>query len=249
MNTDKINHFLPHTQLQDLLDALQQAGFSCVGPQVRDGTIVYDILSSAKQLPWGIRAHQSPGEYRLETLNEHKAFSWANGPQAIKPILFKPSETVWRVARNSDGKLEFNAHAANEEPVAIMGARACDLAAMAIQDKVFLSEDKTDVRYQNRRESLFIVAVNCTYSSSNCFCVSAGTGPNISQPFDILMTELDDGFVVKSGSERGQTLLATLKLQHASNLQCNNSIQDVEKAAQMQTWIINVNYVIYYLQT
>ena len=235
MNTDKINHFLPHTQLQDLLDALQQAGFSCVGPQVRDGTIVYDILSSAKQLPWGIRAHQSPGEYRLETLNEHKAFSWANGPQAIKPILFKPSETVWRVARNSDGKLEFNAHAANEEPVAIMGARACDLAAMAIQDKVFLSEDKTDVRYQNRRESLFIVAVNCTYSSSNCFCVSAGTGPNISQPFDILMTELDDGFVVKSGSERGQTLLATLKLQHASNLQCNNSIQDVEKAAQMQT--------------
>lgn len=235
MDTDKLNHFLPHAQLQDLFDALQQAGFSCVGPQVRDGAIVYDVLTNAKQLPWGIRAHQSPGEYLLETLDDNKAFSWANGPQAIKPILFKPSETVWRVARNSAGKLEFNAHAANETPVAIIGARACDLAAMAIQDKVFLAEDKTDVRYRSRRESLFVVAVNCTYSSSNCFCVSAGTGPNISQPFDILMTELDDGFVIKGGSERGQTLLATLNLQLASNPQCNDAIQEVNHAAEMQT--------------
>lgn len=223
--------FLPHTHLQTLLDALHQAGFSCVGPQVRDGTIIYDGLTHADQLPWGIRAHQAPGEYRLEKLEQHQAFSWANGPQAIKPILFKPRETVWRVERNRAGKLEFNPCNATETPVAIIGARACDLAAMIIQDQVFIN----DAPYQSRRQSLFVVAVNCTYSSNNCFCVSAGTGPNITQPFDILMTELNDGFVIKSGSERGQRLLASLNLQTASKPQCTQAIQDVEHAAQMQT--------------
>lgn len=235
MDIDKTKQFLPHKQLQDLIGALQHAGFSCVGPQVRDGAIVYDVLTHATQLPWGIRAHQSPGDYRLEMLDDKKAFSWANGPQAIKPILFKPSETVWRVARNNAGKLEFNAHPAHETPVAIIGARACDLAAMAIQDRVFLDNDKTDIRYQHRRDSLFVLAVNCTYSSKNCFCVSAGTGPNISQPFDLLMTELEDGFVINAGSERGQSLLLPLNLKPASPHQCKDATQQVQEAADMQT--------------
>jgi sulfhydrogenase subunit beta (sulfur reductase) len=230
-----MDYFLPHAHLQELICALQQAGFACVGPQVRDGAIVYDRLTHAEQLPWGIRDHQAPGEYRLETLTEKKAFSWANGPQAIKPILFKPSETVWRVERNRDGKLEFNAHIAMEQPVAIIGARACDLAAMTIQDQVFLAKEQPDVGYQQRRESLFVVAVNCTYASTNCFCVSAGTGPNISHSFDMLMTELDGGFVIKSGSERGQALLTSLNLQQATLRQCHKAVEGVEHAAQMQT--------------
>ena len=224
------NHFLPHTQLQALIDTLLAAGFSCVGPQVRDGAIIYDVLTQATLLPWGIRAHQAPGEYRLEKIDNKQAFSWANGPQAIKPILFKPSETVWKVARNSAGKLEFNPTAATETPVAIIGARACDLA-----DKVFLAKDKTDVRYKQRREALFVVAVNCTYSSNNCFCVSAGTGPNITQPFDLLMTELDNGFVIKSGSERGHAILVSLTLNLAANQQIEDAIQAVNNAAMMQT--------------
>lgn len=238
---DQSNYFLPHTQLQALIDTLLAAGFSCIGPQVRDGAIIYDVLTQAALLPWGIRAHQAPGEYRLEVLDKKQAFSWANGPQAIKPILFKPSETVWKVARNSEGKLEFNPTAATETPVAIIGARACDLAAMTIQDKVFLAKDKTDVRYKQRRESLFVVAVNCTYSSSNCFCVSAGTGPNITQPFDLLMTELDGGFVIKSGSERGSAILATLNLNLAANHQNEDAIQAVDLAAKMQTKRIPLN--------
>ena len=232
---DQNNHFLPHTQLQVLIDTLLAAEFSCVGPQVRDGAIIYDVLTQADQLPWGIRDHQAPGEYRLEILDKKQAFSWANGPQAIKPILFKPSETVWKVARNSAGKLEFIPTAATETPVAIIGARACDLAAMAIQDKVFLANDKTDVRYKQRRDSLFVVAVNCTYSSNNCFCVSAGTGPNITQPFDLLMTELDGGFIIKSGSERGHVILSVLSLQLATNHQINDAVEAVDFAASTQT--------------
>lgn len=231
-----MNHyFLPHVKLQVLIDSLLQAGFSCVGPQVRDGAIVYDLLTDMNELPWGLRDHQSPGEYRLEALEEHKAFSWANGPQAIKPLLFKPIETVWRVARNSLGKLEFIPHQDEGPPIAIFGARACDLAAMAVQDKVFITSGSIDTRYRSRRESLFIVAVNCTYASSNCFCVSAGTGPDVRQPYDILMTELDGGFVVQGGSDRAWALLDKLDLSVAKDSQHEEAGQAVLDAGRMQT--------------
>lgn len=234
MDNDR-SYFLPQEKLQELIDALQRLGFSCVGPQVRDGAIVYDKLTEANQLPWHIRAHQAPGEYRLEHLPVRRAFSWANGPQAIKPLLFKPSETVWRVERSSTGKLEFKPCIANELPIAIIGARSCDLVAMAIQDKVFLSQPHQDDRYRRRRESLFIIAVNCGYSSDNCFCVSAGTGPNVRSPFDILMTELDLGFVIKGGSERGHHLISGLNLSLAAVQQCKDAEQEIANADAMQT--------------
>lgn len=232
---------MPHLKLQNLLSALHNAGYSCVGPQVRDGAIVYDLLADVNQLPWGIRDHQTPGGYELEQLNVQKAFAFANGPQAIKPLLFKPQETVWKVTRDGDGKLIFKPHQSDERPIAIIGARACDIAAMKIQDKVFIESSHPDPRYLKRRQQLFIIAVNCSYSSNNCFCVSAGTGPEVQHSFDILLTEIDDGFKVESGSEGGQTIIDTLTLAEAKTNQCNKADQQVKEAAAMQTKRIPLN--------
>lgn len=228
-------YFLPYSILQYLINALQNTGYDCFGPQVRDGAIVYDNLQNANQLPWGIRDVQRPGEYRLEKTDRREAFGFSNGPQAIKPLLFKPRETVWKVIRNEKGKLEFQSISVSEKPVAVIGARSCDLVAMEIQDKVFLEQGHTDIRYQQRRNNLFIVAVNCTYSSDNCFCVSAGTGPDIRNPYDILMTEIDEGFVVESGSDKGHNILQQIKLIKATEQQITHASQRVTDAANMQT--------------
>ncbi|KGP63351.1 cytochrome C [Legionella norrlandica] len=232
--SEKRSYFLPHETLQNLIDSLQNAGFSCVGPQVRDGAIVYDLLTKVEQLPWGIRDHQSPGEYRLERIPERKAFAFANGPQGIKPLLFKPQETVWRVERNEEGKLCFVPHQPDEPPIAIIGSRSCDLVAMSIQDKVFVESKNPDPRYKKRREQLFIVAVNCTYASENCFCVSAGTGPEVRSPFDILMTEIEGGFVVETGSERGKGIINQLHLESATKTQCVDAGNNAQQAASLQ---------------
>lgn len=239
-----MNHliqFLPHENLQNLIQALQNAGYRCVGPQVRDGAIIFDTLTNAAQLPWGIRDHQAPGAYHLESIPEQEAFAWANGPQAIKPLLFKAQETVWKVTRNLEGKLEFLPHHPEEAPVAIFGARACDLAGMVIQDKVFINGEYVDTRYKQRRESLFVIAVNCTYSSNNCFCVSAGTGPQVTHSYDLLMTELPNGFTIQTGTERGQNILDNLNLSAAQDQQCLQAQQRAKKAADMQTKRIPLN--------
>lgn len=234
-------YFLPHTQLQMLIDTLQKSGFSCVGPQVRDGAIVYDEINNVDQLPWGIRDYQSPGEYRLENISENKAFAFSNGAQAIKPILFKPQEIVWKVMRDNNGKLTFQPGNAFEKPVAIIGARACDIAGMTVQDKVFLDPKNTDSRYQSRREQLFVVAVNCIYASNNCFCVSAGTGPKVKNNFDIAMTEIDDGFIVEIGTHRGFDIINQLQLISSHLMQEKTAQENEEKAAVTQTKKIPLN--------
>ncbi|MHB0873566.1 MAG: sulfite reductase subunit A, partial [Acidithiobacillus ferrooxidans] len=80
--------FLPRPCLQHLLTALTAAGYRCLGPKVRDGAIVYEALGSADDLPRGVHDHQQPGAYRLHRDESPRCFSWANGPQALKPLLF-----------------------------------------------------------------------------------------------------------------------------------------------------------------
>jgi sulfhydrogenase subunit beta (sulfur reductase) len=230
---NSMHYYLPHGKLQQLIAALNKY-YICFGPTVRDDAIVYDPLTHVDQLPWGIQETQSPGRYQLKKILAQKAFAWANGPSAIKPLLFKPYETLWYV-KKSDGKLYFEPANPNELPIAIFGARPCDLAAMAIQDKIFMQGDYVDIRYKKRRENLFVVAVNCTYSAGNCFCVSAGGSTKATEHFDIVMTELDDGFVVAPGTKRGQKILKTLALKEATDEQQDIASKLVDHAAHMQT--------------
>lgn len=227
--------FLPHERFQDLLDVLKQAGYQCVGPQVKDGAIVFDVLEYSDQLPWGLRDKQTPGDYQLEKIEKNEAFAWSNGPQAIKPVLFKPKETVFRVERDVKGKLVFSPYEANEQPIAIIGVRACDIAGMEVQDRVFVTNKYADVRYRKRRKALFVIAVNCSYSSQNCFCVSAGTGPEVKSNYDIAMTELEKGFVVRAGSARGTLMLDSLYLTAATANDCDSANERSEQARRLQT--------------
>lgn len=227
--------FLFHDQLQQLINILRDNGYSCIGPQVKDNAIIYDDLTHARQLPWGVRDHQRPGEYLLEQTNENQAFSWANGPQGLKPLLFKASETVWTVKKNATGHLEFIPEKLPQKPLAVFGVRACDIAGMLVQDKILINDKYVDTRYQQRRESLFIIAVNCTYSSNNCFCVSAGTGPEVKESYDLLMTELDNGFTISAGTARGEQILKNLPLTEASPQQQNESIHRVQQNAASQS--------------
>ena len=58
--------------------------------------------------PGGIHDRQAPGRYRIEESAGPRCFSWVNGPQALKPLLFAPREVLWRAERQAGGGLDFN---------------------------------------------------------------------------------------------------------------------------------------------
>lgn len=211
--------FLPRDRLQALLDVLHDDGYRCIGPQVRDSAIVYDTVTSANQFPRGVRDTQAPGCYSLTEFDSTRVFAWANGPQALKPLTFAPRETLWKAERDNQGVLRFSEMRPAPQPLALIGVRACDLAALRIQDKVFLEGSRQDPYFQARRQSLLLIAVNCSHPAQTCFCASTGDGPRATHSFDLALTELDDGFTVELGTPRGRDIAKQLHLDAATDAQ------------------------------
>ncbi len=198
--------------LQKLLEVLNAQGYRVIGPTVRDGAVIYDEVQSDHEFPVGWTDSQSAGTYRLEKSDSKALFAYTASPQSWKRFLHPPALTLWE-AHRSNGTFQITAEDASPR-YAFVGVRACELQAIAIQDKVFLYSEFMDPHYKARRENTFIVAVNCGRAGGTCFCVSMNTGPKASSGFDLALTEiLEDErhyFVVEIGSEAGAEIMREL---------------------------------------
>lgn len=227
--------FLPANQLQSLLDGLIQSGYQCIGPQVQDNAIIYQTLATVSQLPKGVTQSQTPGHYQLQKSDSDHYFAWANGPQALKPFIFSPEETLWKSTVRESGGFEYSQILPETEKLAFIGVRACDIAALYIQDKHFLQEQNKDAYYAARRQDNFIVAVNCTHPAETCFCASTGDGPEVDYGYDLALTEIDDGFLIHAHSPTGSKLLEALDLKEADSKQIKQAAELIEQAARQQS--------------
>jgi ferredoxin len=117
----------------------------------------------------------------------------------------------------------------------VIGVRACDLAALKLQDQHFLKGFFNDTHYAIRREQLLVIAVNCTHPAATCFCASTGDGPEVTEGYDVLLDELDSGFVVQIGSEAGHALLSGIELKPVAQKQLDESKQAVLAARDNQS--------------
>jgi ferredoxin len=120
------------------------------------------------------------------------------------------------------------------ERIAVLGVRACDLAALALLDQHFMQPPHADPRYSTRRAGLLLIAVNCSHPAATCFCASTGDGPHASRGFDVALTELDDGFVAHAGSAEGALLLGKLSTTPATEAQRDAERTQAERSAHAQ---------------
>jgi sulfhydrogenase subunit beta (sulfur reductase) len=207
--------------LEQLLQALVSRGYEVVGPTLREGAIVYDHLTSTEDLPAGWTDEQSGGTYRLQRRQDQSLFGYAVGPHSWKKFLFPPLQRLWQAARNGKGLRILPAEEPATPNYAFFGVRACELSAIAIQDKVYLEGQFVDPGYKARSENLFVVAVNCAQAGGTCFCASMNTGPKAASGFDLALTELlQNGrhcFLVEVGSLLGAEVLAAVPHQPATD--------------------------------
>ena len=229
----EVRGILPSADFQRLLDALHARGYRIAGPTVRDGAVVWETIRQVSELPIGWRDHQEPGRYRLEQTGSHQIFGVVHGPQSLKPFAFTPREPLLQIERTQGG---FAAHPTlpQTKKVAVVGARACDLAGLAIQDRIFLTGTYQDTYYAARRDGLFVIAVNCTRALPTCFCASMDTGPRAKTGFDLALTEVDDQLVVEAGSEAGSELLSALALSPAPHNVIDEAAARVDACARSQ---------------
>ncbi|MFA7617733.1 MAG: 4Fe-4S dicluster domain-containing protein [Thiohalomonadaceae bacterium] len=225
---------LPRTQFDSLIQALSQAGYRVFGPTPRAGAVVFDEITSADELPRGYKSEQVPGRYRLAHNGDARLFDFVHGHESLKRFTFAAAEPLWTI--HHDGQVRFDANLPDGRPTAVIGARACDIAGMRVQDRTFLKgryASYTDPYFARRRQDLFIVAVNCSTCASTCFCSSQGTGPRVKEAFDIALTELSDHFLLETGSEAGERIAGQLPLAPADpshHAQAANQIEHVAKS-------------------
>lgn len=202
-------------QLAKLIDALVRRGHEVIGPRLRDGAIVYDTIESLQDLPAGWTDEQEPGRYRLKHREDDALFGYAVGPQSWKNYLHPADVRLWSAERQGETFRILNNEAKPQRPHAFLGARACELAAIAVQDRVLLGDKYRDPIYDQHRRGALIIAVQCTQAASTCFCASMGTGPQVSNGFDLVLTELlgPEGhrFLVAAGSDLGAEILTELE--------------------------------------
>ncbi len=222
-------------QLQKLIERLSCKGYETIGPIVRDGAIVYERIESAAQLPAGWTDEQERGCYRLKRREDQALFGYAAGPQSWKRYLHPAEVRLWSAERRGGTFQILNNEMRPKHRYALLGVRACDLAAIKLQDRVLIGDKYRDAIYEGLRQDVFIVAVQCTRSAATCFCASMGTGPRAQSGFDLALTELigpgGHRFVVQTGSNRGVEVLADLQTGPAADADLREAEAAVERAS------------------
>ncbi len=199
-----------------LLAAIRDAGYRIVGPTVRDQAIVYGDIRDESDLPIGWTERQEAGTYRLVRREDGALFGYAVGPQSWKKYLFPARERLFTLHREGSS-FRVAPEPDDGPPLAFLGVRACELAAIAIQDRTFaLAHDPS---YAARRARVLRIAVQCGVAGGTCFCVSMGTGPAVTGGYDLALTELLDApghrFLVRVGSPEGARIVAKVPAEPA----------------------------------
>jgi len=195
-----------------LIDNLKNAGYETIGPRVQSAAVVYAPISGLADLPKGLTGEQEAGQYRLKPSGNERYFDYTPGAQSWKQFLFPPRSDLFQLMKaNGNWREELLGLATPR--YAFIGVRPCELAAIEVQDRVFIRTDFTDPIYQQRRKNIFILAVDCLHPGGTCFCASMGTGPIAKAGFDLKLTELNEVFLLEVGSKAGLDALQDLSVE------------------------------------
>ena len=218
--------FLPRAELDRLFGALAADGRRVIGPTVAEGAVIYDELTSFAELPIGRVADTAAGSYRLRPTGTERAFDFNVGVTSWKRFTHPPLIPLTRGRR--DGSQVIVEPAELDPPrLAFVGVRACELAALQIQDRAMRAGPLGDVDHVARGDAALVVAVECATATSTCFCTSMNTGPEVTGGADIVLSELDEGFVVRAATDAGEAIVGRLDLRSADPLETDRAADSV----------------------
>ncbi len=217
--------------LNTILARLKEAGYETIGPRVKNETLVYDRVESLEDLPRGYIAEQEAGRFWLVYTGHVRYFDVVSGQHSWKEFLFPPRLEMFSMQKSESGWV-VKTPEPDKRAFAFIGVRACELAAIQVQDKAFIRPDFQDPVYRARREKVFILAVDCTHPGGTCFCGSMGTGPRASAGFDLRLHELNDVFLLTIGSELGRSIMSGVPYEPASAFVMSAAERALEQAAQ-----------------
>lgn len=138
---------------------------------------------------------------------EEPQLDYINLALPVKEFLFEQKEALFSWEKK-DGTFEVkNEAGTGVEKKILFGIRACDTYGVFYTDRFYLGEFE-DTNYRARRDAMTVVALNCLKSGKNCFCSSQGVGPFSKVGHDLVLTEMEDYYLLESATDKGDRLIA-----------------------------------------
>jgi NAD(P)H-flavin reductase len=171
-------HSISRAEIELFVRSLNNA-YEVVGVQERQGRLTLDRIDDPAALRLGFPPHvHSPKKFLFP--NWEKLFRFRLGGR----VLLEPEKAAL--------------------PRVIFGMHPCDIHAVRVLDDC-LFEGEADSAYRAKREATLLVGVDCV-PDEHCFCTSMGTD-RAAEGFDLFLHRLEEGYLVQSGTPRGEALL------------------------------------------
>lgn len=160
------------------------------------------LLRQEGELHGPIRGYDGVVRFAPLALGDLPDFAAVRTLLPPKKYLLHPQETI----------LTYHAASGYQEPsvpiqqLILLGLHPCDLAAVEYLDRLFMNEDP-DPLYAARRAAMTLIGVSCL-PDDLCSCHNHHSP--LQAKYDLFLQLIDNGFVVSSGSLRGDQLLAML---------------------------------------
>jgi ferredoxin len=247
-------HSIDRDGLDKLLAALQKKGYQTIGPRLDSGAIVYEEVRSTEDFPIGYADRQDGGSYRLTKEDHPSLFGYVVGPDSWKKFLFPAELRLLSVTRkNGSMAITDETQSVVTKKRAFIGVRPCELAAIGVQDSVFLSGAYRDPSYESHRLGIFLVAVNCTSVGGTCFCASMQSGPVADSGYDLCLTEVLDRahhfFLVDALTERGEDILEEIQARDATEAEIGLGRARIEQAKSSFTRTLEIDGLPQFLKS
>jgi sulfhydrogenase subunit beta (sulfur reductase) len=180
-------HLISHQDLTRWLDQL--AAETClIAPQDVDGVRLYRPVEDARAIVW---------DEGRPVLSSKEAF-------------FPPTERLLTIEQT--GQQISLMESVPDGDCVIVGVRPCDVRGILALDALFADTDPPDTYYTTRREHTTLIGLACQEMGETCFCTSTGGAPDDPTGMDILLTAVQDGYVIQTFTAKGEALLPAITL-------------------------------------
>lgn len=98
--------------------------------------------------------------------------------------------------------------------VVVFGARACDARGFELLDMPYTKGLFEDPYYKAKRDALIVITLTCDTGCETCFCHWVGGGPTSPAGSDILLTMINDGYILQAITEKGNKFLLNTSLEN-----------------------------------
>lgn len=119
-----------------------------------------------------------------------------------KSFFQPPRETLFTFATENHDKSSLPSEV---EPFVLLGVHTYDLKAINQMDKIW-ADGNADEHYLSRRRKATIIAIEPTQASKWSFWSSMDSA-RVEKGFDLLLTDICDGYTIEVGSKKGEELL------------------------------------------